>query len=67
MDNYFAANYAEARAKFLAVAQASGVPLWQFAHPLKGPTGESLGTDIVWLGASDARNIVVAGSATHGV
>ncbi len=47
MDNYFAANYAEARAKFLTVVQASGVPLWQFAHPLKGPNGESLGMDIV--------------------
>lgn len=67
MDNYFAANYAEARAKFLTVVQASGVPLWQFAHPLKGPNGESLGMDIVWLGARGARNIVVAGSATHGV
>lgn len=67
MDNYFANNYTEARAKFLAAAQAAGVPLWQFAHPLMGPNGESLGTDIVWLGSSAARNVVVAGSATHGV
>ena len=41
--------------------------MWQFAHPLKGPNGEALGTDIVWLGARGARNVVVAGSATHGV
>lgn len=67
MDHYFAADYAEARTKFLAAAEDSGARLWQFAHALKGPRGESLGTDIVWLGASDARNIVVAGSATHGV
>ena len=67
MQTYFAANYSEARAKFLAAAQASGAPLWQFAHPLEGPGGEALGTDIVWLGANDAPNVVVVGSATHGI
>lgn len=67
MDRYFAADYAEARAKFLAAAEATGVPLWQFEHPLKGPEGEALGTDIAWLGSREARNIVVAGSATHGI
>ncbi len=67
MDKYFSGDYAEARKKFLAAAEAANVPLWQFAHPLTGPNGEALGTDIVWLGARDARNVVVAGSATHGV
>ena len=64
MDKYFSTDYAEARAKFLSAAE--GRPLWQFAHPLTGPGGEALGTDIVWLGPRDARNVVVAGSATHG-
>ena len=67
MDKYFSENYAEAREKFLAAAEGANVPLWQFAHPLTGPTGEALGTDIVWLGARDAQNVVVTGSATHGV
>ena len=66
-DAYFSSDYAEAREKFLAAAESAGVPLWNFDHPLKGPNGEALGTDIVWLGARDARNVVVAGSATHGV
>lgn len=67
MDRYFAQNYAEARRKFIGAAQSAGARLWQFEHPLTGPKGEGLGTDIVWLGASDARNVVVVGSATHGV
>ena len=67
MDKYFSENYAEARGKFLTAAEAANVPLWQFPHPLAGPAGEELGTDIVWLGPRDARKIVVAGSATHGV
>ena len=67
MDKYFAADFAEARVKFLKAAEVADVPLWQFNHPLTGPSGEALGTDIVWLGAQDARNIVVAGSATHGI
>ena len=67
MDKYFASDYAEARGKFLTAAEAADVLLWQFDHPLTGPSGEALGTDIVWLGAQDARHVVVAGSATHGI
>lgn len=67
MDRYFSDDYAGARGKFLAAAEDAGARLWQFAHPLKGPGDEALGTDIVRLGARDARNVVVAGSATHGV
>ena len=67
MDRYFSDDYAEARELFLAAAENAGARLWQFAHPLKGPNGEALGTDIVILGPRDARNIVVAGSATHGI
>ena len=67
MDKYFSTDFTEARVKFLSAAEVADVPLWQFDHPLTGPSGEALGTDIVWLGAQDARNIVVASSATHGI
>ena len=67
MDSYFATDYAQARANFLRAAEAADVQLWQFEHPLEGPHGEPLATDIAWLGSSKARHIVVAGSATHGV
>ena len=40
MDTYFAADYAEARAKFLESAKAVDVPKWKFDHPLTGPSGE---------------------------
>lgn len=67
MDKYFSADYAEARRNFLTAAQACNAQRWQFRHPLTGPNGEALGTDIVWLGGSGARHVVIAGSATHGV
>ena len=67
MDRYFSVDYAGAREKFLDAAKAAGAKVWQFEHPLTGPEGEALGTDIAWLGSLGARNIVVAGSATHGV
>ena len=67
MDRYFSVDYAGAREKFLDAAKATGAKVWQFEHPLTGPEGEALGTDIAWLGSLGARNIVVAGSATHGV
>ena len=67
MDKYFSIDYAEARAKFLAAVEKANVSLWQFDHPMAGPNSEALGTDIAWLGDSDAQNIVVAGSATHGI
>ena len=67
MDSYFSDNYAEARGKFLAAADKAGAFVWQFAHPMKGPSGGDLGIDIIILGSQNARNIVVAGSATHGI
>lgn len=66
-DTLFSANYAEARRKFLAAVDDAGVPVWTFDHPLKGPDGGALATDIVWLGNKEATRVVVAGSATHGV
>jgi hypothetical protein len=66
-DDYFSATYSEARQKFLDAVETAAAPLWQFPHPLKGPNGEDLATDIAWLGTRDAKHIVVAGSATHGV
>ena len=67
MDSYFSDNYAEARGKFLAAADKAGAFVWQFAHPMKGPSGGDLGIDIIILGSQTARNIVVAGSAPHGI
>ena len=66
-DAYFSVDYAEARKKFLDAVAIAGTPLWSFPHPLKGPNEEDLATDITWLGPHNAKRVVVAGSATHGV
>lgn len=67
VDAYFSADYAEARGKFLDAADAAGAPLLHYPHPLKGADGEELAVDVAWLGDREARQVVVAASATHGV
>ena len=63
----FAHNYADARAKFLAIAARYGAPVRSYLNPLKGPEDEELATDTVWLGPADARRVMVLTSATHGI
>ena len=36
-------------------------------HPMKGPSGETLATDIAWIGPADADRVLLTISATHGV
>lgn len=63
----FAADYAEARDKFLAAASALGAPLTSYANPNKGPRGEALTCDLAWLGPGEAERVAVLISGTHGV
>jgi predicted deacylase len=63
----FAATYAAAREKFLAAALDAGADLRTIPHPLTGPEGEALGTDVAILGPPDAPRRLVLVSATHGV
>lgn len=63
----FSADYAEARQAFLEAARKSGAKPVTYAHPLSGPNGEALATDVVWLGPKDADTVLVLLSATHGV
>jgi hypothetical protein len=67
MSKHFSATYADARAKFLAAARCAGADLTSHEHPLRGPTGEELATDVAWLGPENARSVLVMSSATHGV
>jgi hypothetical protein len=69
---FFAANYAEARRKFRDAARAAGATVETNRNPAAGPADQDLGpdgltTDVVRLGPNDARRLVVAMSATHGV
>lgn len=63
----FAADYAAARDGFRRAAQAAGARLDSAVHPLAGPAGEVLATDLAWLGPADAAAVLVTQSALHGV
>ncbi|MDT8375352.1 MAG: M14 family metallopeptidase [Mariprofundaceae bacterium] len=63
----FSAGYAVAREQFLAAVRGAGAEAVTYTHPLTGPNGEALATDVVWLGPRDAETVLVLLSATHGV
>lgn len=65
--NYFAADYAAARAGFLAAAARRGLAVETTANPLKGVRGEALATDAALLGSATAPALVIVTSGTHGV
>lgn len=63
----FSADYGEAREKFLAAARIADATTQRYDAPARGPAGESLSTDVAWLGPDDAGKVVVTISSTHGV
>jgi hypothetical protein len=63
---FFSSTYSEARDKFLGAATDAGAALESFHNPAKGPAGESLSTDVAWLGPRDAERVLVTISGTHG-
>ena len=63
----FAVDYAQARDQFVAAATAAQADLRAYACPAKGPRGETLHTDVAWLGDRAAPKVLVAISGTHGV
>ncbi|WP_374446982.1 M14 family metallopeptidase [Stella sp.] len=65
--SFFSPDYRTARAKFQAAAKAAGCEVATYAHPLKGPEGEDLATDVVRIGPADAKRYIVLNTATHGV
>jgi octopine/nopaline transport system ATP-binding protein len=63
----FAGDFSALRARFLAAARTAGASLVEYLHPLHGPDGERLATDVAYLGRNDARKLMVLISGTHGV
>ncbi len=63
----FARDYDEARDRFLGAAIRIGAALRHWPHPLPGPKGEALATDVAWVGPVSATRVLVVLSATHGV
>jgi len=63
---FFSATYREARQRFLEAAGKVGATVESHIHPLKGAEGEEIGTDTALVGASDAPNLFIVSSGTHG-
>lgn len=63
----FSESYGQARGKFLESAQAIGLAVQSYPHPLPGRDGEPLAMDVAREGATDARHLLVISSACHGV
>ena len=63
----FSQSYLEARAKFLAAAEAAGLDVLSHHHPMLGRDGETLAMDVVRDGPADAAAVLLLTSACHGV
>lgn len=63
----FSASYAEARGKFLTLAQRRGARLLSRTHPSRtGADGETLAMDVAVFGDPDAARTLLLISGTHG-
>ena len=66
--SFFAADYAEGRAKFLAAAEARGLKRTAYLNPhAKGPKDEDLTIDVAVMGRDEAKAGLLVISGTHGV
>ena len=63
----FSPSYAQARAKFLEAAQATGLHVTSYPLALPGRDGEVLAVDAAWQGPRDADRLVLLTSGVHGV
>ncbi|MDD0811750.1 M14 family metallopeptidase [Curvibacter sp. RS43] len=63
----FSATYREARQRFVAAAQALGLPVQSHPHPLPGREGEALAMDVVRDGPADAQALLLVSSGCHGL
>ncbi len=63
----FAGDFSALRVRFIAAARTAGASLTEYLHPLHGPSGEQLSTDVAYLGRQDAKKLMVSISGTHGV
>lgn len=62
-----ASDYAVSRARFLDAAKALDARLDAYVHPLSGPAGDRLATDVAYLGNPNAPTRLLVISGTHGV
>ncbi|MFA1672049.1 DUF2817 domain-containing protein [Rhizobium mongolense] len=63
----YSVDYKVLRQRFLSAARRSNAALFEYKHPLHGPSGEHLFTDVAYLGERKASKKLVILSGTHGV
>ena len=68
LSRYFSDSYQEGREKLLAACGLAALDVQSHIHPsLKGPAGEDLSMDSVWIGPSDAGRVLIFSCGTHGL
>lgn len=68
VDEFFPRDYADGRARFLALTQAAGFSTTSFIHPARrAPDGGELACDVAWSGPAAASRLLIISSGTHGV
>lgn len=66
VDNRFSRSYAEARQRFHRAAEFNGSKVKVYKHPMTGPNGEEMASDVVFLGNIEAKAVMVVTSGVHG-
>jgi hypothetical protein len=64
---HFAPSYEQARAQFMAAANAAGLAVQSHRHPLLGVQGETLAMDVARQGGAQAQALLLVTSGCHGV
>ncbi|SOE93117.1 Protein of unknown function [Burkholderia sp. D7] len=69
MNRHFieAPGFAAQRERFMEAALAAGADLTEFQHPMRGPRGEMLATDVALIGDPLAPKRFIVISGTHGI
>ena len=66
-NQYFAATFSDARARFLRACIDAGASVSSHDHPMQGPAGELLSADVARIGPRECEHVVFVTSATHGI
>lgn len=53
----YSVNFSELRQRFRSAAERAGAELTEYLHPLHGPDGEILATDVAYLAAAAQRSL----------
>lgn len=68
IEDYFSSNYTEARSRFLRLCRDNGFGITSYQNEAaQAPDGSDLVMDVATLGRTDAENLLVLSSGTHGV